>query len=110
MFSNMKYKPNRRTITAFDTVFNVTADFYGVSVEEILGRRRYQAIVEPRFVSIHLAKMISKNIAWASIGWYVDRDHQSCMYADSQVRAWKDTDKKFAAKLEQVARRVASVL
>ena len=106
----MKYEPTEKMKGKIETVFTAVSEWYGIPLERILGRRRDQHTSEARFVSIHLAKMISKNIVWAYIGWYVDRDHKSCIYADTQVRAWKDTDKKFAAKLEQVARRVASAL
>ena len=106
----MKYKPPKSMINNFETVFKTVSELYGVSVQNMRGKRRPHHIVEPRFVAIHLAKMTGRKVTWPLVGWYANRDHSSCVYADDKVMAWKDTDKRFKQKLERAAQEVAAVL
>ena len=106
----MKQRPNMLLEAQLELVFQEVADFYGVKLSDILGKMRLRPFIEPRFVAIHLAKKIGGRVSWPEVGWFANRDHTSCVYADQQVKIWREVDKDFPATLEKVACRVASIL
>ena len=50
-----------------ELVFQEVADFYGVKLSDILGKRRLRTFIEPRFVAIHLAKKIGGRVTWPEV-------------------------------------------
>jgi chromosomal replication initiation ATPase DnaA len=94
----MKYEPTEKMKRKIEAVFTAVSEWYGIPLEQILGRRRDAHTAEARFVSIHLAGKIPM-AAWPSIGWYANRHHLTCIYADKQVMEWKETDSNFAQRL-----------
>ena len=105
----MKYEPTSSMKLKIEAVFTAVSEWYGIPLEQILGRRRDAHTAEARFVSIHLASKIPM-ASWPSIGWYADRHHLSCIYADKQVMEWKETDSKFAQRLTGVTEAVDPLL
>ncbi len=105
----MKYEPTESMKGKIEAVFTAVSEWYGIPLEQILARRRDAHTAEARFVSIHLASKIPM-ASWPSIGWYADRDHLSCIYADKQVMEWKETDSKFAQRLTGVTEAVDPLL
>lgn len=63
-----------------DQAVAIVANTYRVSVEEILGPRRWEPLVQARHLAIWLAKEIT---GWSSpeLGRYFNRDHTTILYA-----------------------------
>jgi hypothetical protein len=91
--------PARREVA---NLLILTSERFGVSVEDILGRRRTQNLLHPRHCAIWLISHIAPALGWSlsDVGRFMDRDHTTILYSlkrmemlmleDHTLRAWLD--------------------
>jgi chromosomal replication initiator protein len=70
--------------TTVDKIFSAVYNKYGVSKEEIKGKKRVKNIIWARQVTIYLIREITE-LSFPNIGDIVDKDHTTVMYSYEQV-------------------------
>ncbi len=86
------------TIPAIQTV---VADRFGMTVLDLLSRRRARAVARPRQVAMWIARHATLH-SLPEIGRaFGDRDHTTVMAAIARVDALMAADPLFAARVEQ---------
>ena len=80
----LKCKDNEHEIT-FDIITNVTADLYGVNLDDIKGTARSQKVSAARQMSIYLCRELT-NRSFENIGEYFNKKHTTAMYAHEQIK------------------------
>lgn len=74
------------------------ADYYGISVMEMLADRRCQALSVPRHVAILLAYQLTDK-SLPDIGGRFNRDHTSILHAVRSIHAKKSVNGALAAEI-----------
>ncbi len=76
-----------------------TAAHYGISLDELVMRRRTANIVRPRQVAMYLAKTLT-TASLSAIGSRFDkRDHTTVMHAEKKIKAALETDAALRAQI-----------
>ena len=88
-----------------DKIFGVVYQKYGISKEEILGKKRNKEIVQARQVAITLVHHITE-ISTKRIGKIFSLDHSTVIYAMDVVKNRLITDPLFAADFEGLKKEV----
>ena len=70
--------------TTVDKIFAAVYNKYGVSKEDIKGKKRTKDITSARQMAIYLIREITE-LSYPSIGNIIDKDHTSAMYAYEQM-------------------------
>lgn len=86
---------------AVQKIMETVAHEYGVTVRDILSRVRTAELVEARHMAMHLARVFTK-FNLQALGRHFCRNHSTIMHAQHSLASRKDTDPKFAARLERV--------
>jgi hypothetical protein len=87
-------------------IIQFTARDYGVTSADILGPSQLHAIVQPRFVAIHLAREMTEK-STPKIGKYLGgRDHSTVMNAAARTKKSMLDDQAFAARVEALRVRI----
>jgi len=77
-----------------DHILELVCRYFGVTSAEVLSERRSKSLVVPRYVSMHLARRLTKR-SLADIGAYFGgRDHTTVMHALSRVAELSRGDPK----------------
>lgn len=84
---------------AIARVMKLTADFYKMPVECVLGRSRLVAVVRVRHIACHLARDLLRR-SFSEIGRTIDRDHSTVVVAVQKIKAWLPTDAALAYDVE----------
>jgi len=83
---------------------NAVADAYGIPAIEIEKQSRHKNVVEPRHVTIHLARRLTL-LSYPAMGRKLgNRDHTSLMYADRKVSERRQAEPAFDAKIAELER------
>ncbi len=82
-------------------VVQTTADFFGVTTEQIRGSGRARDIVLPRQVAMYLTRELTGH-SLPEIGQYFGRDHSTVMHAINKVTNTLRKDGDLALKVSQV--------
>ena len=78
------------------------ADAFGITVSEMLSRRRRREIVRPRMAAMYLAVDLTP-ASLPQIGRTFDRDHTTVMHACSVIEGLIGRDSEFAERVEAAA-------
>lgn len=80
---------------SMDNIRKVVAEFYDVSVKELMGKKRLRHIARPRQVAMALARELTNN-SFTEIGQsFGGRDHTTVMHACEKVQELCQTDAVF---------------
>ena len=97
-------KPSEDTsdkITAED-IIKITCDFFGVSVADVIGKKKNKELVEPRQICVYLMTELM-NIPLVSIGQALGgRDHTTVIYARNKVAELVKTNPKVATQVNDL--------
>lgn len=81
-------------------ITSVVADALGVPLSELVSERRFQPVVEARFIAIHLCHTHLKNVSLTFIGKQLGRDHSTIVAALRVVKTRIEAkDETFLTKL-----------
>ncbi len=70
--------------TTVDKIFSAVYNKYGVSKEEIKGKKRVKNIIWARHVTVYLIREITE-LSFPNIGDIIEKDHTTVMYSYEQV-------------------------
>ncbi len=80
----------------YDRIQSIVSDFYGISLEDLIGKKRHTKYILPRHIAMYLIK-IRYNIPYKTIGsLFGDRDHSTVLAACEKI----DNDLKQDAALK----------
>jgi hypothetical protein len=83
------------------TVQNVVAREYKISLKDLLSRRKDHRTVRARYIAIHLAKVLTSR-SLPDLGRRFDgRDHTSILHAVRKMERLLETDAKLRADVER---------
>ncbi len=96
-----------RQIT-IDEIQRVVAEYYRVTVSEMLSKGRSRTVVQPRHVAMYLAKVLT-NYSLPEIGKsFGGRDHTTVLHAYRKIRDAKEVDVELAENIRNLQRMLTS--
>ena len=96
----LKCKENEQKLT-FDIITNVTADLYGVDINDIRGTARSQKVSAARQLAIYLCRELT-NKSFENIGEYFNKKHTTVMYAHEQIKNKIGTQKEIINMVREI--------
>lgn len=84
-------------------VIRAVAKYYGVSLTDLLSRRRSRSVAAPRHVAMYLAKELTK-YSLPAIGCILDRNHSTLMHGCRKIAAQRLEDPKLDAEIRELIR------
>ena len=75
-----------------NTVLKTTAQYYGVSMDDIIGTGRIKTISRARAVVCYIARE-KLAMSYENIGKYLNKRHQTVMYSSDNIRNQLNSDK-----------------
>lgn len=85
-------------------VIAAAAAVFGITPAEIRSPFRLARLVVPRYVAIYVARTLFPEHAWPLVGQRFRRDHSTVFYAFGKAKRRIETDRWFAAQVENVMR------
>jgi chromosomal replication initiator protein len=96
---------NQAEITA-SLIIGQTANYFDVSIEEILGPSRTRTLVDARQIAMYLCRELT-DLSLPAIGReFGGRDHTTVMHAEKKVKASMTEDKKFFYRVTELTNRI----
>lgn len=84
------------------------AEYYGVSLRDIVSKRRPMVVVKPRQVAMYLAKeMTTKSLP--EIGRGFGKDHTTCLHAIRKIAAACAADTEMAAAVQTIREKIEAM-
>jgi hypothetical protein len=84
-------------------VIRAVAKYYGVSLTDLLSRRRSRSVAAPRHVAMYLAKELTR-YSLPAIGCILDRNHSTLMHGCRKIAAQRLEDPKLDAEIRELIR------
>ena len=95
----------RRSVTA-DQMIDTVSQFYGITVEDMVGQSREKKFSYPRQVAMYLMRK-ELNMSYPTIGEDLGgRDHTTAMHADNKINMEIDNDLKLKQEVELIKQRL----
>jgi chromosomal replication initiator protein len=104
----IKTKKNTSSVSEndYDKVLSVTADYYGVSVHDLIGTSRKAVYTLPRHIAMYLIKM-KYNLPFKTIGsFFSNRDHSTVLSAVTKIEESKKYDSELNMAIEHITRKL----
>lgn len=81
----IKKKSDSLNENNYDKIQSIVSDSYGISLEDLIGKKRHSKYVLPRHIAMYLIKL-KYNIAYKTIGkLFGDRDHSTVLAACEKI-------------------------
>ena len=85
-----------------DDIIKTTCDYFGVSVADVIGKKKNKELVEPRQICVYLMTELM-NIPLVSIGQALGgRDHTTVIYARNKISELIKTNPKLAMQVNDL--------
>ena len=78
-------KCNNDDCVNFDKIAEVTAEYFGISVEDLKGSARGQKISNARHLAVYLSREITQN-SFVSIADFYNKKHTTIMFAHEKIK------------------------
>src|SRR5690554_4447464 len=104
----IKTKKNTQSASEndYDKVLSVTAEYYGVSVHDLIGTSRKAVYTLPRHIAMYLIKM-KYNLPFKTIGsFFSNRDHSTVLSAVTKIEESKKYDSELNMAIEHITRKL----
>ncbi len=89
-----------------EAILQAVADFYGLSIEALIGTSRRQEIVRPRQVACYLLRQ-EAGASLTQIGqWLGGRDHTTVLYACERIAASLEEDSALRREVQAIRERL----
>ena len=82
------------------------ADYYGLQLKEMLGKKRTRTLVRPRQVAMRLARELTEH-SLPDIGAAFDRDHSTVLSACDKIQELLQSDGKLHEDWERLVRKLS---
>ena len=96
----LKCKENEKQLTC-DKITDVTAKYFDVNINDIVGTSRNQKIALARQISIYISRELT-NQSFEQIGEYFNRKHTTTMYAHEQIKKKIDVQKDLSVAVREI--------
>ena len=93
----------------YDRIQSVVSDFYGISIDDLIGKKRHTKYVIPRHIAMYLIKS-NHNIPYKSIGsLFGDRDHSTVLTACEKIENELKQDKTLKLAVDTIIKKLNQV-
>ncbi len=96
-----EYFDTARKVVRVDTIQSVVEEFYHVSHEDMIGRKRSKNIAFPRHVAIYLTNTMCE-MSLKAVGSAFGRDHTTAIHSIEVVETKMKEDARFNEELQQL--------
>lgn len=106
----LKSRPKLIVEVDLELIVQETANYFGITVCDLISRRRQKTLVRARHSAIYLIKQLTP-LSYPEIGrqlGYVD--HTTILYADHRYSKLIKEDAALAAHIEEIKRRIFEIL
>lgn len=101
-----KKNTNSASENDYDKVLSITAEYYSVSVHDIIGKSRKTIYTLPRHIAMYLIKM-KYNLPFKTIGsFFSNRDHSTVLSAVTKIEETKKYDSELNIAIEHLIRKL----
>jgi len=85
-----------------ELIINVVADYYGVEVDDLVGRSRRKEIADARHVAMHFCRELT-SLPFSAIGLrFAGRDHSTVIHACKKTESRRETETRFPEELRDL--------
>ncbi len=88
-----------------ERIFSAVTDRYGISRDDIVGKKREKQIAEARHISIYLIREITE-MSLPNIGKLFDRDHSTILSSYQKVARHVALDSSFAMEMNELKKSI----
>ena len=93
---------NSTKIISIDKIQNVTSNFFGINLDEMLSQRRSRPLARPRQMAMYLAKKLTTR-SLPEIGRkFANRDHTTVIHAVKTIDKFLKNDEKMRTNIEEI--------
>jgi chromosomal replication initiator protein len=83
------------------------ADYYGLQIKDLLGKRRTRSLARPRQVAMALTKELTEHSLPEIGDAFAGRDHTTVLHACRQIRTLMETDGKLREDWDKLIRKLS---
>lgn len=92
----------------YDRIQSIVSDFYGISIEDLIGKKRHSRFILPRHIAMFLIKS-KYNIPYKTIGTlFGDRDHSTVLAACEKIENELKQDLSLKMAVETINKKIDS--
>jgi len=92
----------------YDRIQSIVSDFYGITVEDLIGKKRHAKYILPRHISMYLIKA-KYDIPYKTIGsLFGDRDHSTVLAACEKIENEMKQDTSLKLAIETITKKIDS--
>ena len=88
-------------------ILEVTAEYYGMIVQQLQSRSKKAELVHARHVAIYLCKTRHPKVSWTYLAKLLKRDHSSMIYAYNSIEAWIDIDQDLTREVHHLLTQIS---
>ena len=93
---------------SIDGIIRTVAEYYGVPVRDLMGKRRTKSIAYPRQICMFLARRLTSHSLEEIGGYFGGRDHTTVMYAYDKIRREVEEDGDVSRTLELLKSKITT--
>jgi len=86
---------------SFDKITDITANYYNVDTNDIIGTARNQKVSAARQLSMYLCRELT-NESFENIGEFFNKKHSTALYAHEQIKLKLNTQKDLANAIREI--------
>jgi chromosomal replication initiator protein len=91
----------------YDRIQSVVSDFYGITIDDLIGKKRHSKYVVPRHIAMYLIKN-EHNIPYKAIGsLFGDRDHSTVLAACEKIENELRQDKSLKLAVDTIRKKIS---
>ena len=110
MFKDQKVPPKAKEPLTKEKILKTTADFYYLSVEQIISKNRTQKLTTPREICMYLMRELLDDITFSEIGMtFSNRDHSTVMKACKRVENKVKNDKDYKMAIDKIKAKLGTM-
>lgn len=110
MFKDQKIPSKVKEPLTKDKILKTTADFYYLSVSQIISKNRTQKLTTPREICMYLMRELLEDITYSEIGiTFSNRDHSTVMKACKRVENKVKNDKDYKMAIDKIKQKLGTI-
>ncbi|MFA5560184.1 MAG: chromosomal replication initiator protein DnaA [Acholeplasmataceae bacterium] len=103
---NTRRKSNSLNENNYDRIQSVVSSFYGITLEDLIGKKRHSKYILPRHIAMYLIKSLY-NIPYKTIGTlFGNRDHSTVLAACEKIENEMKQDMSLKLAIETIKKKV----
>lgn len=110
MFKDQKIPNKVKEPLTKEKILKTTADFYYLSVSQIISKNRTQKLTTPREICMYLMRELLEDITYSEIGiTFSNRDHSTVMKACKRVENKVKNDKDYKMAIDKIKQKLGTI-